>query len=939
MLEAAAMAVPSPNNPTVFEDLKADLEKCLTDIHPAGSFAVFSQFPTATNPGVYLKDSGIIGLPLSDRDAQAIIAASHQAPFGKGMETIVDTSVRNTWEISPGDFELKNPLWSKVITEITTKVSAGLGVDSAELRVSAQLYKLLLYEEGAMFKPHQDSEKAPHMFGTMVIALPSKHEGGEVHGSETKLFETSKYSDFDFSYLAWYSDVTHEVKPVTSGRRLVLTYNLIHETLSSKELGANNSDRYMAKLRPLFSNWKTASLRYEGLKGEDQPIASHLRQICQEQDVCFYLAELERRVLGSCEYYYCDYGEESDGEDIHSFIEELESEYSLKRVVRLDGTTVDEDKDIREDSFIQQEPWKDWDPDDEEEYSGYTGNEGVTATHIYRRASLGIKPFKFFLDFNSKTFDQRKIGSWLDRLKADYISNNSFGFNGTPKQDISQICDAMVRKTLECQMKNTEHPFSQDIVAKVIATAIDLEEKDMFLDTFQMCSKSVSSSVFRCAGIAMLRWDLRSLLTNLSTKLSGMTAFAERFRTIEELQNGLNLEIERTTDNAKIYQDFLKLELEKSISSMALVTVNDGTTLANLTKKLPTQESFDVILPSVKRNVDHGLMTMSFLNAICDTNLSAGRPENFIQTIFKDIMSDFAEHFSLQNLSSPQKQKQPKYSRDPLWGYPHRRAAPSPNRPNIQDVVTLLSHCWSFTLRSELDLIVTKISLEVLDIRTSLFDTLYLPFLSSLNSQLRLKQVSIGSTPFPRLFQQVLSVYIVRYISTAPTPPQNQGHLSVVADCGDCQTLNIFLQDPTRGVMDFSATQSRRTHLEKKLEGTGHLFRTERRGSPHTLIITKKSEPYIRGTQAWKQRCADAKAQLHAIGVELLKDYLGELYKPIMSLSVEKLTPTTNALKQSRYQAPPPLTPSGDVSNRNRILPPITKRKVPTSYTVIEDSD
>jgi hypothetical protein len=44
------------------------------------------------------------------------------------------------------------------------------------------------------------------MFGTLVIALPSKHEGGEVrvsHARKTHVFETSKFSDFHSSFLAW----------------------------------------------------------------------------------------------------------------------------------------------------------------------------------------------------------------------------------------------------------------------------------------------------------------------------------------------------------------------------------------------------------------------------------------------------------------------------------------------------------------------------------------------------------------------------------------------------------------------------------------------------------------------------------------------------------------------------------------------------------------
>jgi hypothetical protein len=44
------------------------------------------------------------------------------------------------------------------------------------------------------------------MFGTLVIVLPSKHSGGEVHLShagKTRVFNSSKTSQFEFSYAAW----------------------------------------------------------------------------------------------------------------------------------------------------------------------------------------------------------------------------------------------------------------------------------------------------------------------------------------------------------------------------------------------------------------------------------------------------------------------------------------------------------------------------------------------------------------------------------------------------------------------------------------------------------------------------------------------------------------------------------------------------------------
>lgn len=136
--------------------IRKDLGSCLKYIHPFGTFALYENYSDAPNPGISLKHGGTIGLPLSDRDAEALVAASHQAPFGMGQQTIVDTTVRQTWELSAADFELKNPAWQGFLDKLICKVATGLGVNTTGQGVSAQLYKMLLYDEGAMFKPHQE---------------------------------------------------------------------------------------------------------------------------------------------------------------------------------------------------------------------------------------------------------------------------------------------------------------------------------------------------------------------------------------------------------------------------------------------------------------------------------------------------------------------------------------------------------------------------------------------------------------------------------------------------------------------------------------------------------------------------------------------------------------------------------------------------------------
>lgn len=197
-----------------------------------------------------------------------------------------------------------------------------------------------------------------------------------------------------------FSDVTHEVKPVLSGRRLVLTYNLIHTTLGSKQLAAS-SNKGMAKLRLLFSSWMgnidngmptalafllehqytDASLRYDGMKGHDQQVASHLQEVCDETGFCFYLANLKREVEGGCDE---DGGWGRGRSGYHEITEEVNRETTLTLVVEQDGTEIAQGLDFDEKHFVQESPFDNVDPDDED-YSGFTGNEGVSATHFYHR--------------------------------------------------------------------------------------------------------------------------------------------------------------------------------------------------------------------------------------------------------------------------------------------------------------------------------------------------------------------------------------------------------------------------------------------------------------------------------------------------------------------------------------------------------------------------
>jgi hypothetical protein len=75
------------------------------------------------------------------------------------------------------------------------------------------------------------------MFGSLVIVFPTKHEGGALmlrHGGSEWIFDSATMIQTQvnpsITYVAFYSDVEHEVTAVTSGYRVTLTYNLSFST-------------------------------------------------------------------------------------------------------------------------------------------------------------------------------------------------------------------------------------------------------------------------------------------------------------------------------------------------------------------------------------------------------------------------------------------------------------------------------------------------------------------------------------------------------------------------------------------------------------------------------------------------------------------------------------------------------------------------------------
>src|SRR5437879_2471964 len=85
---------------------------------------------------------------------------------------------------------------------------------------------MLVYGAGQFFVPHQDSEEADAMVGSLVVTLPSSFKGGALVVRHAGMSATYRSPKKSLSLVAFYADCRHEVRPVTSGYRVTLTYNL-----------------------------------------------------------------------------------------------------------------------------------------------------------------------------------------------------------------------------------------------------------------------------------------------------------------------------------------------------------------------------------------------------------------------------------------------------------------------------------------------------------------------------------------------------------------------------------------------------------------------------------------------------------------------------------------------------------------------------------------
>ena len=414
--------------PPIQDRLAALLKTVRTpgDFFSSGEWAMYP-------PQLRVAGAGLIALPLLPSQAVQLIALAERAPYGRGEETLIDTSVRRTWQVGADKVAIQGKHWAAGLDQLVQRVSLDLGVGTPAV---PELYKLLIYDEGSFFVSHRDSEKSAGMFATLIIALPSEHSGGELlvrHGSREVRLDLRSSDPAEAAYAAFYADCVHEVLPVTSGCRLALVYNLLrrgrgkaprppnydvetaalvallqgwssrHARRSAAPLNdgaaAREANALASKLvYPLEHAYTPAELAFAALKGADAAAAVVVMAAAEQANCDLHLVLMQIEESGSADYTgrgshrrWGGYHDDTD-DDEFEVGEVCERNLNLTHWIQADGTAADLGSfPFTDDELCPIGAFDDVEAD-EQHFQEATGNEGASFDRRYQRAALVLWP-------------------------------------------------------------------------------------------------------------------------------------------------------------------------------------------------------------------------------------------------------------------------------------------------------------------------------------------------------------------------------------------------------------------------------------------------------------------------------------------------------------------------------------------------------------------
>ncbi|KAF8656949.1 hypothetical protein AX16_002304 [Volvariella volvacea WC 439] len=828
-------------------DLRTDLDEILSKkLSQNSAFASSSSHPSAPDPGLQIEGIGLINLPLSEQDAKAIISSSRHAPFGHGERTVVDPNVRDTWELDPVKITFNNPAWVSFINDnVVPEVWRELGVVGRHNDGSCEFYKMLLYETGSHFLPHQDTQKSPGMFATVIIVLPSAYTGGEVHvslGSKEKAFDFAQNSGSTTSVFAWYTDVVHSVKPITSGYRLALSYNLIFRSHNSRQLAPQPVHSSLPRLRKILTAWHRGlypsshdvlaySLDHQysinelktgraGLKGQDAYLVSNIADVAWECGYDIFLANIDLHVTGDAD----------DFEDSEEMVEETNREVGINNVVDLDGFEVDIDTScLDEDDLISKGAFEEEAPNDKA--IEYTGNEGATIELWYNRTVLMLVHF--------------------DNLhRIDYE-------NPRLKRIITKVLNAKPNKPTKmqrtlyeqaCNEPTTRYGITQwDGMASI---AVHWKNIDKWCEIVK--ARGAMGSTLGPGQVAkgIEAFPLDRVLPVIEQALTDVKHMRSKLDVIQEVAEACPLD----TDTIPKWCQARRLQAAAEVDVWSFADINS-------LKSVIDSDGFEPVMKRISHRLQKPSGCYNFWSSFVSLLVTYKETASEADRTRCDEIIDY----TIKNQMIPK------------WDGGYQSAYLMNSYP--QRVTDMIDLFYKIGHQKYLKDLLNQLLSPLEEIPNRL-NKVYVPLVTPLLNTISQHHKGARPSEVSDFLRQIICWYLKEKLGSKPEIMETARPLG--CGCEECQQLDRFLTKSGESSHTFSVVLVRRRHLIQRLEAGKDIVSYEviARGSPHKLVVQKI--PAVAAAFDWSSRHSAAEKFLSKFGDEdSMKELMGDRYQDV----------------------------------------------------------
>ena len=798
-----------------------ELAEILDEVDRPGDFFVSGHIEWPA-PRIEVEGVGPVALPLLPAQARALIKTASRAPFGRGSETIVDTKVRRSWQIGADHVRIGGRHWGKTLAGIAARAAEGLGVSEP---VTAELYKLLIYDKGSFFVSHRDTEKAPGMFATLVLSLPSQSEGGALvvrhKGREARL-DLANDDPSEVAFAAFYADCVHEVLPVTKGYRATLVFNLVRKgqgtapvppsyeeeatrisgllarwtnaaptkSGDAEPVGADEDDWPLKLVVPLEHAYTPAELSFAALKGADVALARRLTAAGTRASVDLHLAMLTVWESGSAEYvgrenwHYRrgrrDSGKQEDADEFE-VVDVFDGNRTLSQWHRPDGAPTTLAKLPIEDSEIAPpDALEDMEPD-EEHFREATGNEGASFERTYSRAALVLWPSSAILAVLNQAGPAATL-PYLEQLAMRWRGEGA-GPDSPLKGEALELARHILSTWTDRAWQRGYASFQWDHEADPEQDADDeADDTDTGADTVAVGGK---------VGLARL--------------LAVLTRFGDTDSIIAALDRLVAQHGHDNPDNAAI------------LAALAL---------------FPEQRAAELLQAIVASNAVDAPGACGALLRVAADGMFKNCHERLI-----DAVTALLDALPGEPATAPKDQ----------WGRP--RLA-KPDAMFVVDLVGIVDRVDAALARRAAEHVLAWP-------RHFDVDAVLVPAMTRLAGDRRSAGPALDA-----LLAAAITHREARIALPLEAPRDWIRPSGIGCTCPYCRDLVDFLADPLRESWTLRAAQQHRSHVEGEIK-RAHAdvdMRTERKGSPHSLICKKNQASYERRVRQRKEDLADLAA-------------------------------------------------------------------------------